>query len=79
LLKAKAAKALGKWLKNISQLIEAGIKAGEFKKDVNIRQSAVSVVALIEGGVMISRTTGDASSMDNVLATVEILISQMIK
>jgi TetR/AcrR family transcriptional repressor of nem operon len=79
LLKAKAAKALGKWVKNISQLIEAGIKAGEFKKDVNIRQSAVSVVALIEGGVMISRTTGDASSMDNVLATVEILISQMIK
>jgi len=79
LLKDRAAKAVLKWEKNITELIEKGIDAGEFKTGVNIRQTALSIVALIEGGVMISRVTSDPSSMDTVLKTVEMLIKQMEK
>lgn len=77
LLKDRAAKAIVKWEKNISDLIEKGIQAGEFKKDVNIRQIALSIIALIEGGVMISKVTGDSANMDKILKTVEFIIDQM--
>jgi TetR/AcrR family transcriptional repressor of nem operon len=79
LLKEKAAKAVKKWENNLTILIEQGIAIGEFKPEVNIRQTALSIIALIEGGVMISRVTNDRSSMDEVLNTVELLISQMKK
>jgi TetR/AcrR family transcriptional regulator, transcriptional repressor for nem operon len=79
LLKDKAAKAILAWEKNISRLIEAGVKAGEFRKNTPTRQMALSIIALIEGGVMISRATGDTGRMDAVLATVEMLVTQMKK
>jgi TetR/AcrR family transcriptional repressor of nem operon len=79
LLKDRAAKAILQWKRNIVQLIEQGIDAGEFKAEINPRQTALSVIALIEGGVMISRVTGNPANMDNVLQTVEMLISQMKK
>jgi TetR/AcrR family transcriptional repressor of nem operon len=79
LLKDRAAKALLKWEKNLTRLIEQGINADEFKADINIRQTALSIIALIEGGVMISRTTNDPASMEAVVSTVEMLINQMKK
>ncbi|MES2064673.1 MAG: TetR/AcrR family transcriptional regulator [Bacteroidota bacterium] len=78
-LKDRAAKALIRWEKSITRLIEQGINAGEFKSDVNIRQIALSIIALIEGGVMIARTTNDYSSMEHVVNTVEVLINQIKK
>jgi TetR/AcrR family transcriptional repressor of nem operon len=78
-LKDKAAKALLAWEKNISRLIQSGIKAGEFRKDIQVRQAALSIIALIEGGIMFSRATDDAGSMDMVLHTVEMLVAQMKK
>lgn len=77
LLKDRAAKAVLKWVRNVTELIEKGITAGEFRADVNIKQTALSIVALIEGGVMISRVTGDFANLDTVLKTVELLIRQM--
>lgn len=77
LLKDRAAKALFRWEKNISDLIEKGIQAAEFKKDVNVRQTALSIIALIEGGVMIAKVTGDPTNMDKILKTVEFIIDQM--
>jgi TetR/AcrR family transcriptional repressor of nem operon len=79
LLKNKAAKALLRWEKNITRLITEGIKAGEFKTDVNVKQTALSIIALIEGGVMIARTTSDATTMEIIVNTVEVLINQMKK
>ncbi|MES2378741.1 MAG: TetR/AcrR family transcriptional regulator [Bacteroidota bacterium] len=77
LLKNKAAKAVLKWQKNIVQLIEGGIATGEFKADVNINQTAISIVALIEGGIMISKVTNSHANLEKVLGTVELLINQM--
>ena len=77
-LKDKAAKALLKWEKNISSVIAQGIAAGEFKEPKNIRQIALSMIALIEGGLMIAKVTDDPSSMDIVLSTVEGIILRML-
>ena len=77
LLTDKAAKAVAKWEKNLAKIISDGIKTGEFKKDIIVRQMSLSLIALIEGGVMISRLTKDPTSMDNVLSTFEMLVSHM--
>jgi len=79
MLKLRAAKAVINWEKRITDLINGGIAAGEFKQDVNVRQTALSIIALIEGGVMISRVTGDTTSMDTITNTIEALIHQMKK
>jgi len=77
LLKDKAAGAVTKWKNGIENLIQAGIDAGEFKPGIDRTISALSIIALIEGGVMISRVTNSPANLDKVLVTVESLISQM--
>lgn len=76
-LKERAAAALLAWKNKIQQLIKDGITAGEFKAEVNVDQMALSIVSLIEGGVMIAKVTGKPENMDAILCTVEQLISQM--
>lgn len=77
LLKDRASKAILVWRKRIADLIKAGIDAGEFKQDVAIDQTALSIIALIEGGIMIAKVTNTPSNLDKVLKTVEMLIVQM--
>lgn len=77
LLKAKAAKAVMDWKKDISNLITAGIDAGEFKADTDIDRIAYSIIALIEGGIMIAKITGHPLNLDKILITVEQVILQL--
>jgi TetR/AcrR family transcriptional repressor of nem operon len=77
LLKDRAAKAVLKWKKNITDLIQGGIEAGEFKADIDQHQMAFSIIALIEGGLMISRVTNSPGNLDKVLLTVQWVIREM--
>ncbi|MBB6274297.1 AcrR family transcriptional regulator [Pedobacter cryoconitis] len=77
LLKAKAAKAVADWKKDLNVLISGGIDAGEFKADTDIDRIAYSIIALIEGGIMIAKITGHPVNLDRVLITVESLIVQL--
>ncbi|MGY0038382.1 TetR/AcrR family transcriptional regulator [Pedobacter sp. NJ-S-72] len=78
LLKAKASKAVTDWKKDISTLISTGIEAGEFKADTDVDRVAYSIIALIEGGIMmIEKITGHSANLDKVLVTVELLILQL--
>jgi TetR/AcrR family transcriptional regulator, transcriptional repressor for nem operon len=74
-LRMSAAKALFSWKKNLVDIIQKGIKAGEFQKDVQAEEMAVSIIALIEGGVMISKVTNNNDNMSHVLATVQMLVN----
>ena len=78
-LKIKAAQAILRWKKNIVTLINGGIAAGEFKADINPEENALAIIALIEGGVMISKVTNSSSSLQQVLRAVENLINQLKK
>lgn len=79
MLKIKAAQALLKWKNKIATLINGGIKAGEFKADINTEESALAMIALIEGGIMISKVTNSGDNLQKVLNTVELLINKMKK
>ncbi|MVM31334.1 TetR family transcriptional regulator [Spirosoma sp. HMF4905] len=77
LLKDKAAKAILAWKKRLIDLLRGGIAAGEFKTDVAPEQTALSMIALIEGGIMIAKVTNDPTSLVKILKTVELLITQI--
>ncbi|UFH53754.1 TetR/AcrR family transcriptional regulator [Spirosoma sp. KNUC1025] len=77
LLKDKAAKAILAWKKRLIDLIRSGVEAGEFKTDVMPEQMALSMIALIEGGIMIAKVTNNLASLAKVLKTVELLIAQI--
>lgn len=77
LLKNRAAKAILGWKKTIVELIKAGVASGEFRADVEPDQTALSIIALLEGGIMIARVTNSLTSLDKVLKTVEMLLNQL--
>ncbi|SDS69429.1 transcriptional regulator, TetR family [Mucilaginibacter mallensis] len=77
LLKDRAAKAVLKWKKTIQDLIQGGVAAGEFKEGLDHTQIALSIIALIEGAIMIAKVTNSQSNMDKIMQTVELLINQM--
>lgn len=77
LLKDRVAKAILLWKNNVELLIKSGIKDGEFKANTDHHRMALSIIALIEGGIMIARATNSMASLDTVLDTVADLIHSM--
>ncbi|RAJ37270.1 TetR/AcrR family transcriptional regulator [Pedobacter cryoconitis] len=77
LLRKRAANAVLTWESDLTAIIKKGIEKSEFKTNADPRKIALSMIALIEGGIMISKVTGDVTSMDLILNTVETLIDQI--
>ncbi|BDB26696.1 transcriptional regulator [Cupriavidus sp. TA19] len=70
-LREKALEAFRSWQSNLVSVIKAGIASREFRRDVDPEQAAVTLIALIEGAVMISRLTGNAAYNKAVMSAVE--------
>jgi TetR/AcrR family transcriptional repressor of nem operon len=70
-LREKAAAAFLGWKKNLVALVEAGIASKEFHAHADAEQTALTLIALIEGAIMISRLTGNAKHRKAVIAAVE--------
>ena len=62
-LKEKVSKSIRAWKKSIETIIQAGIERKEVNASVNSARFASEYIALIEGGIMLSKTTGDASML----------------
>lgn len=61
-LRDKVLKAVLSWKNRIISLVEEGILKKELNSDNNPEQIALTIIAMIEGGVMVSRLT---NNMDN--------------
>lgn len=70
-LRKKAAAALQGWKKDIVALIRGGIAGKEFREEVEAERTALTLIALIEGAVMISRLTRDATHAKAIMPAVE--------
>lgn len=46
-------------IRTISEIIKGGIKNGEFKSSWNYQEFAITMFAMIEGGIMMSRVAGN--------------------
>lgn len=77
LLKQKAADAIIAWKGIITRLIDKGIATGEFSEDVNTEQVALTMIATIEGCIMIAKLTGKMNYRNSIMQSVEKMINEL--
>lgn len=56
-LRGRVLKAVLDWKNKIAKLVEAGIANKEINKEHNPEQIALTIIAMVEGGIMISKLT----------------------
>lgn len=76
-LREKALKAVLAWKKRIIKLVEEGIENKEIAPDSNPEQIALTVIALIEGGIMISRLTNKLQNWDLIIDSLKKYINSL--
>lgn len=76
-LRTLAGNALINWKDRLTQLIEAGKTKGEFKQTVNPEQAALTIIALLEGAIVVTKSTGNPANGKPVIASVRELIEQL--
>ena len=69
LLRKLAKRAFSDWRKRIQALIEDGIRAGELNAQARPAQLADTIIAALEGGLVLSRLDGDREALRRVEAS----------
>jgi TetR/AcrR family transcriptional repressor of nem operon len=77
LLKARSTMALMNWKDSLVKLIREGVKKGEFIETPHDEQISLSLIALIEGGIMIAKATDNHRNMDAVMQTFRMIIDRL--
>jgi hypothetical protein len=57
--------------------MDEGMKAGEFKPGQNAEQVALTIIATIEGAIMIAKLSGNLHYKKTILKSVEALINAL--
>ena len=76
-LKSKVCQVVLAWKDRLVKLIEKGIATKEFHKEVDPEQTALTLIALIEGAILINRATGQVGHRKSVMKSVEKLIREL--
>ena len=76
-LKKRAGTALTSWKNSISGLIRKGIEAKEFKKNIDPDQMAITLLALLEGGIMVGKLTGSKKYKNDIAKSIESIIQNL--
>jgi AcrR family transcriptional regulator len=70
-LREKALKAVLGWKNKIAKLVETGISTKEINADHNPEQVALTLIAIIEGAIMISRLTSKPSHWNLIMESLK--------
>jgi TetR/AcrR family transcriptional regulator, transcriptional repressor for nem operon len=65
------------WKQSLENIIEEGIKNHEFTPDTEISKTATSIIALIQGGVFLTKTTKNPILLNQVLDTAKEMIQKI--
>jgi len=76
-LREKVLRAVLSWKKRIVKLVEQGISNQEIKADNNPEQIALTVIAMIEGGIMISRLTNKLENWNLIMNSLKKYINSL--
>jgi TetR/AcrR family transcriptional regulator, transcriptional repressor for nem operon len=76
-LRKKVSAAINNWKKNIIGILEKGIQTKEFSKGIHVEQTAITLIALIEGCIMIARVTGKSNYKKLILESIQEYIEQL--
>jgi TetR/AcrR family transcriptional regulator, transcriptional repressor for nem operon len=78
-LQKKVSDALASWHRSISAIMHQGIRAGEIKENTDVAAFASLMIAMIEGGITVSKISGDMSYLTQSLDHLERLIERQLK
>lgn len=76
-MRRRATGAFFHWRMNLEKLIQRGIDFGEFRPDVDVDRTALSIIALIEGAVMVAKLTNSKTDPGHIMTTLENLINEL--
>ena len=76
-LRKKVHKVITDCRKELEGIITAGIAAKEFRKDVNAEKTALTLMALVEGGILLGRTTNKPAYLDSVLESAKEMVQSI--
>lgn len=76
-LRALAGQALVHWKDRLVQLIEAGKAKGEFKATVVSEQAALMIIALVEGMIVVAKSTGSGAYAKEVIGSLKNYIQEL--
>ena len=62
------------WKKKLCGIVEGGIRAGEIRSAVEPRRIANSIIAALEGALMISRMEGNRTAVRDAAVTLELML-----
>ncbi len=79
LLLEKVNKAIAKWKRLLIRLIENGQASGEIKPGADPEKYATLIIALVEGGVLLAKATGNTSYLKHTAQLVEDLVLLELK
>lgn len=57
-LKARVVDAIESWKERTMRMIEEGISNGEIAADTNVEQTALTIISIIQGAILVAKTTG---------------------
>ncbi|MDR0266338.1 MAG: TetR/AcrR family transcriptional regulator [Sphingobacterium sp.] len=78
-LTPKVRRSFDLWRQRLILILEEGITTGEFKQDVSAESYAITFMAMIEGGILLSKITGRGKDLAIVLDKMREMIDQQIK
>lgn len=73
-LRAKAQQAMDQWRSFLGQLLSRALEIGELRADLDIEATIVIIIALLEGGIMMSKLYGDSQYIQT---AVDYLLNQI--
>jgi len=76
-LRKIAQETIRDWRKRLSAIVEAGIRTGEIRTDTVPRTIANSMIATLEGALMISRLEGTRTALEDAQRTLRGMIQQI--
>jgi len=66
-LRQKAADGLIAWKQDVAALIRKGITNKEFKPDIDVEKTALTIIALVKGAILLGKATQSPVYLDKVL------------
>ena len=78
-LKKHIQASIDKWMKKITAIIETGQKNKEFKKNINAEQKAYDILAILEGGLMLSKIMNNHELLFSSLDRITSLVNMELK
>jgi TetR/AcrR family transcriptional regulator, transcriptional repressor for nem operon len=77
LLKKKANEAFIAWKDKLTALLEEGIWTKELSAAINPEQIALTIIAMIEGGIMIAKLSGKPAYRNAIMLSMKKLIDEL--